>query len=177
LLALRMPRLAPKLATISHAVLRVWFCGRPVRRRLQYRRQRLRWPRVRLGGTNRCLQLGSPCSCQSARHLPGRGVGPSQWCIMPGGWLAQRPCTLLVAPATPSCSAGTWVRDRHAGASCRCLRTSAARPLAAPPVPAMLFVSSTAAATIGVARIPAPQFGPATLFYWAGVAFLPVAQL
>ena len=68
------------------------------------------------------------------------------------------------------------VRDRHAGASCRCLRSSA-RLLAAPPVPAMLFVSSTAAATIGAARMPAPQFGPATLFDWAGVAFFPVAQL
>ena len=176
MLALRMPRLAPKLATISHAVLRVWFCGRPVRRRLQYRRQRLRWPRVRLGGTNRCLQLGSPCLAASCAASAG-GLDPAGGGIMPGGRLAQRPCTMLVAPATPSCSAGTWVRDRHAGASCRCLRTSAARPLAAPPVPAMLFVSSTAAATIGVARIPAPQFGPATLFYWAGVAFLPVAQL
>ena len=76
--------------------------------------------------------------------------------------MSQRHC-LLAALVASSCSSGTWVRICYAGASCRCLRTSARSPVV-PPAPAMLFVSSTAATMTGVAHIFAPQFGPASLF-------------
>ena len=89
--------------------------------------------------------------------------------------MSQRHC-LLAALVASSCSSRTWLPFCYAGVSYWCLRTSARSPVV-PPAPAMLFVSSTASATTGAAHIPTPQFCLATLFDWAGAAFLSVVQL